>query len=446
MSFRDWIFARRTFLTVWLGQLVSILGSGLSDFALMLWVYEHSGSLTQFTLAFLFKVLPAVIVSPFAGVLVDRWDRRRILIWSDTAAALATAAAALLFFSGQMQVWHVYLIAALHSLLSAFQSPAYLASVPALVPPDDLGRANGLAQSGQAAADILAPALAGALVLAIGIPGVLLIDVVTFLVAVGALLLVRIPQPVRPSEHRPALRKEWKAAWVAVRSRPGMIALLGFFAIVFFLAGMIGALVMPLVLAFASPDQLGLILSTAGAGLLTGSLVLSAWGGPKRRVRGLLAAGCLFGVCLFGLGMRPSFWLAAVSAFGAHFSAPFVNGLNQSVWQSRIPAEVQGRVFALREMVTRFAQPAAVLVCGPLADRVFEPLLVEGGALAGSIGRITGVGAGRGVGLMFMTMGAAMLLASLAGLSSRSLRRLDSAGEPLGTDSPRTLDRRPAHR
>jgi MFS family permease len=185
----------RTFLLIWLGQLFSILGSGLSSFALGVWIYQQTGQATPFALTVLFGSLPRLLVMPFAGSLADRWNRRLIMILADTGAALGTVALAVLLFFGDLQVWHIYIIVVFSSMFSAFQEPAYMASVTMLVPKKDFGRANGMMQMGQAIGSIITPLLAGILFVSIGLQGIILIDLGTFFVAVTPLLLVRIPQP-----------------------------------------------------------------------------------------------------------------------------------------------------------------------------------------------------------------------------------------------------------
>ena len=192
--------AFKTFLTVWLGQSVSLIGSGLTSFALGVWVFERSGSITQFALIGLFAVLPRVLLSPLAGIIVDRWDRRRAMILSDAGAGLCTLSVVLLMTAGRLEVWHIFLLTAASSAFSALQWPAYMAAITLLMPKQHLGRANGLVQLGRALSEILAPALAGILMSVIGLQGVILIDFATFGFAVLTLLPVRFPIQDLPPE------------------------------------------------------------------------------------------------------------------------------------------------------------------------------------------------------------------------------------------------------
>jgi len=411
-----------------LGQVVSLVGSGLTGFALGVWVFEQTGSAAQFALIGLSAVLPRVALSPLAGAIVDRWDRRRVMIASDAGAGLSTLVVVLLLWANQLEIWHIYALTFVNAAFGAVQWPAFAATTTLLVSKKNLGRANGMAQFGQAAAEILAPALAGVLMGVIRLEGVILIDVATFIFAVITLLLVRFPTPVAPTESAPQKTSLWNDltfGWRYISARPGLKGLLLFFAVVNFLWGMVGALITPMILGWTSSDELGLIIAIAGAGMFAGSLLMSVWGGPRRRINGVLSFELLSGVCFMLMGLRPSFWPVAAGAFGAHVTIAVVFGSNQAIWQSKVAPEVQGRVFAAQQMVARAAAPLAYLLAGPLADRVFNPLLAVQGPLAGGLGQILGTGPGRGIGLIFLLMGAAKIAITLIGRSSHQIRTVE---------------------
>jgi DHA3 family macrolide efflux protein-like MFS transporter len=431
----------RVFLIIWLGQLVSLVGSGLTSFALGLWVYRHTGSVTQFALIGLFTALPNIALSPLAGALVDRWDRRWAMILSDAGAGLCTLMMAFLFLTNRIEVWQIYLAAGASAALSTFQWPAYSAATTLLVPKKHFGRANGMVQLGRAAAEVLAPALAGVLVLAIQVQGVLLIDFATFFFAVTTLLFVRFPRPettAAAQARRSSLWHEAAYGWRFIAARRGLLGLLFLFAVVNFLWGMVGALIAPMVLGFASANVLGIIISVAGGGMVVGSLAMSAWGGPQRRMDGILRFELLSGLCFLLIGLRPSAWLVAAGAFVAHLTIAVVYGSNQAIWQSKVPPDVQGRVFATQQMIARSSAPLAYLVAGPLADRVFEPLLALDGPLAASIGPIIGVGPGRGMGLLFIVMGILKVVATLGGYLYPRLRLVEDELPDAIADEPTT--------
>jgi DHA3 family macrolide efflux protein-like MFS transporter len=417
-----------TFVVIWLGQVISAFGSKLTGFALAVWVYQRTGSATDFALITLATTVPGLLLSPFAGALVDRWDRRWAMILADGAAGAATLVLALLSWQGRLALWHIYLLMAVISTFSTLSWPAFTAATSLLVPRRHLGRAAGMGQMGDAAAQILSPVVAGALVVTIGRQGVLLIDSVTYLVAVAALLVIRIPSPPVTAEgiaSRGSLWDEARSGWSYIRERPGLLALLGLLAVTNIGTGMVQVLLGPMVLSFASPAVLGEVLTAAGCGALVGGLAMTVWGGPRRRVAGILGLLLLQGVILPFGGLRASALLIAGGAFVYMLTLPVLNGASQALWQVKVAPDLQGRVFAVRRMVAWSTLPLAFLVAGPLADRVFEPLLAPGGALAGSVGQLIGVGKGRGMALMLIGIGLAIVLVVVVASRFPRLTRLE---------------------
>lgn len=407
----------KTFAVIWTGQFVSLIGSGLTNFALGVWVFMETGSVTPLALVALFATIPYLVVAPLAGVVVDRWDRRKAMILSDSGAALCTFAIAVLMYTGNLQVWHIYVTAFISSSFSTFQWPAYSAATTLLVPKRHLARAAGMVQTAQSASVILSPMIAGVLIVTIQIWGVFMIDFVTFLFALTTLLAIRIPQPEITAEGQKgkgSFLKEVVFGWSYIRERPGLLALLMFFAGVNLSCSSLGVLFVPMVLSFASPVVLGTLQSAGGVGMLVGGLFLSVWGGPKKRVYGVLGFGLLGGAAVIFFGIRPNPLIIAAANFASFFTLPIINGCSQAIWQVKTAPDVQGRVFSIRRAIAWSTTPISYLLVGPLADRVFEPAMAVGGSLAGSVGEIIGVGPGRGIGLMFIIMGVLMMI--VAGL------------------------------
>jgi MFS transporter, DHA3 family, macrolide efflux protein len=418
----------KAFLLIWFGQLISLTGSGLTGFALGVWVYLSTGSVTQFALISVSATLPAILFSPFAGALVDRWDRRIAMIVSDTGAGICTLVIALLMAGERLEIWHIYVLVGISSTFSAFQWPAYTAATTLLVPKEHFGRASGLVQLAEASAQIVAPLLAGALIGIIQVQGVLLIDFATFLFAFVTLLIVRVPKPPKTAEGaagKGSLLREAAYGWGYIRARRGLLSLLLLFASTNFYFGIATVLFTPLVLSFTTPAVLGILMSIIGIGMLSGSLTMSAWGGPERRIKGILAFQMVQGLAMYLAGAPPQVALIAVSVFVVFFSAPIVNGCSQAIWMSKTPPDVQGRVFAVRRMIAWSSMPLSYVIAGPLADRVFEPIMAEGGLLASSVGQIIGVGAGRGVGLLFILLSTMTVLTALVGSLYPPLRNVE---------------------
>jgi len=421
----------KAFSVIWIGQLVSVLGSGLTAFALGVWALEQSHSVTQYTIIVVFASLPGVLVAPFAGALVDRWDRRKVMLWTDLGPALITLAYAYLLWKGELHVWHIYIGAFVSSVFGTFQWPAYISAITMLVERKQFARVNGMLEFAGAATTIAAPALAGLLLTLVDIWGVLLIDFATFLFAATTLLFVRIPRPEASPEGRRAKGSLWKEAafgWTFIRERPGLFKLLLFFAVVNFVVCVCGVATMPMVLGFASSKAaVGTIMSLVGIGMLIGGAIMTATGGPKRRIYAVLGAGFVYSLCFVMVGLRPSLLLVGAGVLIWYIVLPIQNACSTAIWQTKTPPDVQGRVFAMRRVIAQFTTPLGDFSAGPLADKVFNPLLMPGGALAGGvIGKVVGVGPGRGIGLMYLTFALIPALAALWGFLNPRIRNVET--------------------
>ncbi|MGF1481579.1 MAG: MFS transporter [Cyanophyceae cyanobacterium] len=417
----------KTFVIVWLGQVISLLGSGLTSFALGIWVYQGTGSTTQYALISLFAITPYVVVSPLAGAIVDRWNRRWTLITSDSCAGLSTLAIALLLASNHLEIWHIYLSTAIISVCNAFQSPAYTSATTLLVPKQFLGRASGMIQLGEAIARLISPALAGVFLVSIQLPGIILVDFTTFLFALTTLLSVRFPHVSSSSDKRqPGSLLRWTIdGWFYISAKPGLLGLLLYMTAGNFFIGIAIVLITPLVLSLAPPTILGTIMSVSGAGMLLASLAFSTWRGGIRYINTLLGFMFLGGLSIFVAGLRPSIPLVALASFLGFSGWPIVSAASQVIFQKKSPPELQGRIFACKQMFSASALPLAYGVAGALADRIFEPLMAPDGFLASSIGRIIGVGSGRGIALLFIVVGLLTMMTTILAYCYRPLRRVE---------------------
>ncbi len=401
------------FMTIWLGQLISLLGSGLTGFALGVWIFESTGRATPFVLTALFSSLPNLLLSPVAGVVADRWNRRWIMIISDTAAALMTLFIMVMVFSGRLQIWHIYLTAFIGSAFGAFQNPAYTASVTMLVPKEQLGRASGLLQSGQAIRTLLSPVLAGFLFVTIGLKNIILIDFVTFFFAVGTLMIVVIPQPEYLATETQKKESIWKQSLFGltyIKNRVGLLSMLLYFALVNFLLSATNVLLTPLVLTFTDARTLGFIQAVLGAGMLLGSIAMSAWGGPKRKMMGVYGFIAMMGVGMVIISLSPSPWMVGAGLFVALAGVPIAAGCSQVIWQTKVEPGIQGRVFAIRGMIATAITPLAFVTAGLVPDKILEPLMRQGGGLGDTVGQVIGTGPGREFALMYLVSGLLMLV------------------------------------
>jgi DHA3 family macrolide efflux protein-like MFS transporter len=419
------------FAAVWFGQVISLLGSAMTWFALTIWAYELTGRATALALIGFFAFGPTVLLSPLAGALVDRWNRKLVMLLSDLTAGLATLSVLSLYIIGNLQIWHLYVVGVLAGTFQAFQYPAYAAAVTVMVPKEHYARASGMLQLAWSASSVFAPLLAGVLLGAIGIAGIMTIDLITFLFAIGALLWVRVPQPPVSEEGLRSRGSIWKESVYGFRyiwKRPSLLSLQLLFA-----AGNLidyGGFILfaPMILARTGNNEmvLGGVQSVGAVGGVIGAAILSVWGGPRRRIHGVLAGWMLasLGMVLMGLGQGLVIWMLA--SFAYTFFEPIVNGSDQAIWQAKVAPDVQGRVFSTQMLISNITMPLAMLLAGPLADQIFEPAMMPGGGLATSFGWLVGVGPGAGMALLIVIAGILGGMLPLVGYGLRGIRNVES--------------------
>nr|MBI2903691.1 MFS transporter [Chloroflexota bacterium] len=406
----------KAFTVVWFGQVISLLGSAMTQFALTIWAWQITGSATALALVGFFSFGPTVLISPIAGALVDRWNRKLVMMLSDLAAGLSTVAILLLYLGGHLQIWHLYVAGAFSGIFGAFQWPAYSAAISVMIPKTQYARAQGMMSVADSGSGILAPLMAGLLIAVIGIEGIMLIDVATFVFAIGALLLVFIPQPpttVEGLKGRGSLLHEAGYGFRYILQRPSLLGM----QLVFFAGNLMAslgfALLAPMILARSgnSAAMLGSVESAGAVGGVAGGVLLSVWGGPKRRVHGVLLGHAIAGLGQMALGLGFPYWYAG-TVLGS-LVIPVINGSNQAIWQAKVAPDVQGRVFSVRRLIAQITAPVSMLIAGPLADRVFEPALMPGGKLAGAFGWLVGTGPGSGMSLIVLGSGLLVVLVGL---------------------------------
>ncbi|MYS78909.1 non-ribosomal peptide synthetase/MFS transporter [Embleya scabrispora] len=415
-----------TFAKVAGGQFVSMIGTALSTFALGVWVYLQTGSAFDFAMISVAAVLPAVLLLPIAGAVADRVDRRRIMIVTDTVAAAGMLSLGVLLWTDQLHLWHVYVVACVGSICNAFQRPAYIAAIAQLVPKRYLGQANGLAQLGTGSGDMLAALAGGVLVAAVGLHGVVLFDMATFLIGVTVLLRVRFPDALFEKREEPLLR-EVVTGWRYIVRRRGLVAMVVFFVVFNYLFAVATVLVTPMVLADGSAVTLGVVTAFGGVGAVLGALVMALWGGTARRATGMIGFTSVVGLAAVFAGSRPEPVFVALGLFVLWAALMILNSHWMALIQTKVGMELQGRVLATNQMLAMSMMPLGFVTAGPLADRVFEPLLRSDGALAGSVGVVLGTGPGRGTGLLLVLVGLALGVWGLLGLWYRPLSRMEDA-------------------
>ena len=420
----------RTFTIVWSGQLVSTIGSYMTGFVLTLWAWEITGSATTLALVSFFSQLSRILTTIFAGLMVDRLNRKYLIILGDGVAALSTIGIAILYLTDSLQIWHLYLAASLSGGFGQIQSLAYQTSISSMVPSPQLTRANSMNSAVHYGSAIFGPALAGVLYPLMGLIGILLIDLVTFGVAIATLASICIPQsaPQQTTEIETRLAKltfGFREVW----QQPGLRSLLLITILFWFFHDLGGAVYDPMILARTngSAQVLASTASAAGIGGVTGAILLSAWGGPKNRITGMLVGFIGAGVskALFGLGRSPLIWLPA--QFCSSLNFPLLGSSESALWMTQIAPEKQGRVFAANALVLQIVSAIATLIAGPLSEQVFEPMMQFDAPCASLFAPIIGTGAGAGIALMYVMTSIGLLVIGLAGFAMPHLQRMEAS-------------------
>ncbi|NRR33492.1 MFS transporter [Oxalobacteraceae bacterium] len=416
----------RALYTVLSGQLLSALGSAVSACALNWWIYQSSGSVSRYALAFFFTALPGLLLAPVAGVLVDRYPRRNVMFAGALLSALVGVAMLALLAAGQLSAAWIYAGMGVQSCSLALHLPAFQALARQLTPPERLGRSAGLLQLAEACSQTLAPGVAGLLTSTVGLPGTLTLAVAGNGLALLTLAMLKAPPAVVAGTAASGFWQECGFAFRYLRGRAALLRLLAYAAGMNFVLGMVLVLSTPLLLSFTSARQMGLVLSFGSTGLLCSSLLVSAGLIRVDGIAGLKPFSLMASLCVGLAALLPSPWWFAGFGFCFFFSIGMINATTMRFWLAQIPAEVQGRVFSARRLVSLSMLPLAYLAAGPLGH-LFQGALLPGTALAASLGPVFGVGPGRGLALLLTLCGGALLLFSTVCLRHPDLAK---AGAP----------------
>ncbi len=402
----------------------------MTAFAFTIWVWELTNQATGLTLFGLFLQVPQLLITPIAGVIVDSWNRKYLMIVGDMVSWLLTITILLIYLTHNLQIWHLYLAVAVQGIFEQIQELAYSASISSIVPKQQYSRAHSIGfLLTKSSPVIIAPALAGALYAVIGLAGILIIDLMTYVIAIFSVLLVRIPQPTitEAAHSHTNLKQELFFGWRYIAARPGLIAMLVLASLFYFAQNLSSSLFTPLILARTSNDTkiLGTVSSAAGLGGIIGASLVSVWAGSKPRIHrvllGIVSAG--LSQTVLGLGVKPLIWIPA--QFCSSLNFPILSSAAQTIWLSKVKPEVQGRVFATRSLFVLLALVISTLIAGPLADYVFEPAMMPNGSLTPILGWIFGTGKGAGIALIYVISSLSMLLVGLGGYAFRTLRDVE---------------------
>ena len=421
----------RGFIFIWVGQVFSMIGSQMTFFALGIWAWEKTGQATPLALVGFFSFAPLIIFTPIAGVLVDRWNRKLVMALSDIGAGIVTLTIFFLMITGKLEIWHLYITGAVGGIFGAFQWPAYSAAISLLVPKKHYTRTSGMISMAEFGVGIIAPIMAGLLIPHIDVTGIIAIDLITLILALVFLLIVTIPEPKRKQIEgiTGAFFKELIYGFRYLIERRSLLYLQLVFFLGNFFFSIAYTVLTPMVLASTNSDVaiLGSVQAAGAIGGLVGGLVVTAWGGFKKSIHGVLVGWILCGLLglgVMGIGRSLPFWL--IGHFLLMFMSPLINGSNQAIWQAKVDPDVQGRVFSVRRFVAQITAPLSMVVAGPLADQLFEPAMRTGDHGIGRLFEpIFGTGPGTGMSVIIFICGVLVVGVGFGAYQVKQIRNVD---------------------
>jgi MFS transporter, DHA3 family, macrolide efflux protein len=405
------------FIIIWLGQFFSVIGSTMTQFALAIWIWEQTGTVTPMILTTVFFFAPTILVGPVAGALVDRLNRKKLMLASDTLAGFASLTVFLLFSSGHLQVWHLYIVAFLSGTFQSVQVPALMASISTLVPKESYSRAASLMGLSDNVGQILAPALAGLLYAVIHVNGILLIDFLTFVIALLTMVKVAIPQPETSEDGqsgRGSLLNESLFGFRYLFNHSRLLGLFLFMIIVNILVEPWASMLSPLVLARTGGDTVTLAWVQAGGfvGAILGGAAVFRMRVKSGFLEYMLISLGLMGLFTVPIGIKGTLFAWIAAHFMFFFLQSFASAYHQTIWQLAVPHDVQGRVFAVRRLTFGLSATLSPYLFGQLADHVFEPAFYDPHP---HLGWFVGHDSGAGIAAIFVLC--SLLLLSLAMLA-----------------------------
>ncbi len=426
------LFELRSFLILWGSQAISSLGTAMTNFALIIWAYNQQGTASSIALLSVCSYLPSILFCFVAGTLADRWNKKKIMLVSDFVAALGTSTVLLLYCTGNLEIWHLYVINFILSFMNAFQNPATYVAVSLITPKEHYIRASGMQAFSNSLVTILTPALATAVLAFGGIQIVLCIDLLTFAIAFTVLLLfIKMPEvPLNNTEKEESFFKSCFSGLSFLREHRPIWKIILFFSFINLLASMAGNSIMPaMILARTGNNQvaLGMVSSSIGIGALVGSVLVTLIKPAKSKTKVIfLSCAVSFLLCdiLWGLGRNVEIWVFA--AFAGNLPLPFLNANITTIMRTKVPIEMQGRVFSTRDTFQFITIPIGLFLGGFLADHIFEPLMLKVSPVQQILSNLVGTGKGSGMAVIFLITGVVGFSVSVWSSKKAIYKSLDS--------------------
>jgi MFS transporter, DHA3 family, macrolide efflux protein len=423
----------RGLFIIWLGQMISGIASSITAVALPIWIFSITDSGAAVGLLEFFYFGSYLLATLFAGIIIDRSDRKMMMLMYDFLSLSGLAILLVLETAGLLEVWHLYVSAVFQGIGIAFQSPSYSAAITTMVSQKQYVRANGLMSLLYDIPGIFGPVLAGMTYIVIGLSGILALNLITFVISIGFLLFVKVPPTPRTVEGERSHKKFLNEAIYGLKyifQRPGLLGL----QLIFFTGNLFSGIALsvaalyPMILLRTgnNAEIVGTIQSAGALASVVTGIVLTSWGRIKRPARAIIygwIVSSLLGMTLLGVGQVLIIWLIAIIVDSIF--EPIVNVAMEAFLQAKIPPDLQGRVFSASDFIAQAMIPFTPLLAGYFGDRIFEPAMSTGGSLVNTFGWLVGTGPGSGFGLLILLCGVAGTLIGLSGLLLPSIRNVD---------------------
>ena len=403
----------KNFYKLWLGELISNIGSGMTAFALSVYVYEKTGSVSYISLITLLSFMPSIILSPIGGLLADRYDRRLLMIIGDLFSGLGLVYILWNIQAGEKSIVPIFLGITFSSIFTSLLEPSYRATLTDILDEENYAKASGLIQAAGSAKYLISPVIAGMILSVADIRVILLLDILTFITTCLMIFLVRKSMNSEMQNYKKDSFKGLLEGLFIIKENRGVYSLVIIMFFVCFFMGFIQILIRPMILALSSVKTAGMMESLCAAGLLIGSLWIGI-AGIKKNYSKILAVACFFcGIFMSMTGVNENLAIIGISTFLFFSTLPFMNSCADVLVRVSVPNELQGRVWGLISLITQMGTVTAYIISGVMADYIFEPMFNKNGILVENIGMIIGTGKGRGIGFMLILSGIGMLIMAI---------------------------------
>lgn len=422
------------FLIIWLGELISNIGSGMTAFGLGVYVWQLTHSAVDVSMVEMAALLPTILLCPPAGVLADRFDRRMLMLVGDIVSSFGLIALLVLINAGHIQVWQICLCAGFSSAFVALLDPAYKATITDLLTEDDYAKASGMMSIASSSKFLISPIIGGLILAVSGMEMIIIIDIMTFVVTVFAIFSVSKSFAVNSQvKKKMNFLEDLKEGWLIILEAKGVFLLVILVSVLMFYMGFIQVLSKPMILSFASEKTTGILQTIVACGMMVSSIMIGTGMLKSKYVNVMVASFIVSGITMIGFGATTSIPVILVFGFLFFASLPYATTCIDVLIRKSIDNDKQGRVWGLISLISQLGFVIAYVLAGVLADYVFNPALVEGGVLANTVGKVIGTGETRGIGFLIMVAGLGLVITALIVSKSKSIREMDSQKKAEGS-------------